>query len=183
MMEKMGIDERDGMILSWYMENPNISQNMIAKRLKLSQPSVNFRIQKLIKRGLLTFHAGMDFNNSKLFLMRVDFTAKSPSSILDKLKKCSFFVNGFIMSGKNNVSVFLVCEDLRKIDEIINSYIRTDSGVSDINTNIIVSTAKDFVFRINLEQEIHEKNCRELGTCEKCNILRPKPDVKLKILE
>lgn len=178
MIEKMGLDEKDAQIISWYMEDPNIPQSEIAKRMRLSQPSVNVRIQKLIKKGLLSFQVGMDFNKSKLFLMRVDFTAKNPNKVLKRLERCSFFVNGFIMSGKNNLSVFLVCEDLRKIDEIINTYIRSDPEISDINANVVVSSAKNFIFGINLEQELHSKFCNELESCEKCKLLK-KSDLKI----
>ena len=182
MLEKMGIDERDARIISWYADNPSISQSELAKKLKLSQPSVNARIQKLIKKGLLSITTGMKFSTSNLFMMRVDFTATSPEHILEKLRRCSFFVNGLVMSGKNNVSVFLVCDDLRKIDEIINAYIRADPSISDINANVVVSAAKDFVFSINLSQELHQRNCTKLHTCKDCQILN-KPRKGLRVLE
>lgn len=165
--EKLGIDNRDAKIISWYMENPFISQSEISKRLKLSQPSINVRIQKLIKRGILKFNVGMDFNSSNLFLCRVDFTSKDPHQTLQRLKECTFFVNGFIMSGKNNVSIFIVNTDLRKIDEIINERIRTDSDVSDINVNVVVSSSKDFIFSMNLHEST-PKICYQLNGCKDC---------------
>ncbi len=169
-LEKLGIDSRDAKIISWYTENPHISQNEISKRLKLSQPSVNVRIQKLIKKGILNFDVGMSFNESNLFLTRVDFTSKNPNETLEKLKGCSFFVNGFIMSGKNNVSIFLVNEDLKKIDEIINEYIRSDTNVSDINVNVVVSSSKDFLLKFNLDHELTPKACFELNKCKECEM-------------
>lgn len=181
MLDKIGVSEKDAKIISYYMDNPNIPQSEIAKKMKLSQPSINARVQKLMKKGLLNFHVGINFNKNKLFLMRVDFTAANPEAVLKKLERCSFFVNGFVMSGKNNLSVFLVCEDLRKIDEIINTYIRSDSGISDISTNIVVSTAKDFIFRINMQQELHK--CDQLSSCDSCDIMNPEPDVKIKDIE
>lgn len=171
LLEKLGIDSRDAKIISWYMENPHISQSEISKRLKLSQPSVNVRVQKLIKKGILKFNVGMDLRKSNLFACRVDFTSKTPNETLEKLKSCSFFVNGFIMSGKNNVSIFLVNEDLKKIDEIINEYIRSDPNISDINVNVIVYSAKDFLFRINMDHELTPKACFELNKCSECKKL------------
>jgi DNA-binding Lrp family transcriptional regulator len=166
--EKLGIDERDAKIITWYMENPHISQSEISKKLKLSQPSVNVRIQKLLKKGILNFEVGMSLNNSSLFLTRVDMTSKNPHETLERLRPCSFFVNGFIMSGKNNLSVFLINEDLKKIDEIINEYIRSDTSVSDINVNVVVSSAKDFLFKINLDHELTPRMCFELNKCKEC---------------
>ncbi|MFH1364328.1 MAG: Lrp/AsnC family transcriptional regulator [Candidatus Aenigmatarchaeota archaeon] len=175
--EKLGIDERDAKIISWYMEDPFISQSEISKRLKLSQPSINVRIQKLIKKGILKFNVGMDFNSSNLFLTRVDLTSKDPHATLEKLKACSFFVNGFIMSGKNNLSIFIVNEDLRKIDEIINEFIRSDHQVSDINVNVVVSSAKEFIFNMNLSHEATPKRCFQLNACKDCKMIldRNKP--------
>ncbi|MFH1978414.1 MAG: Lrp/AsnC family transcriptional regulator [Candidatus Aenigmatarchaeota archaeon] len=166
--DKLGIDEKDSKIISWYMEEPLISQSEISKRLKISQPSVNVRIQKLINRGILKFNVGIEFNKSNLFLTRVDLTSKDPHHTLENLKGCSFFVNGFIMSGKNNLSVFLVNENLKKIDEIINEYIRKDSQVSDINVNVVVSSAKDFVFGVNLNHAATPKMCLDVNSCKEC---------------
>jgi len=169
--EKLGIDERDAKIISWYMKDPFISQSEISKRLKLSQPSINVRIQKLIKKGILKFNVGMDFNSSNLFLARVDFTSKNPNETLESLKMCSFFVNGFIMSGKNNVSVFIINEDLRKIDEIINGHIRADPNVSDINVSVVVSSSRDFIFNISLSHEATPEACYRLNGCQDCQRL------------
>ena len=103
--KRLGLDDKDIKIVDWMMNETGISQGEIAKRLKLSQPSINLRIQKLMKRGIINSNVGMSFNRSNLFLTRVDLTSKDPNMFLEKLKSCSFFVNGFIMSGKNNVSI------------------------------------------------------------------------------
>ena len=94
--EKLGLDEKDIKILSYYMENPLISQSDVADNLKLSQPSVFVRIQKLKKKGFLNYNIGIDFNKTNLFMARVDLTAKDPHHLLNEIKKCPFFVNGFV---------------------------------------------------------------------------------------
>ena len=50
--ERLNLDERDLKIVSWFMEDPYISQIDIAKRLKLSQPSINNRINKLREKRI-----------------------------------------------------------------------------------------------------------------------------------
>ena len=75
------------------------------------------------------------------------------------------------MSGKNNVSMFLINEDLKKVDEIINEYIRSDPNVSDINVNVVVSSARDFLFKINLDHELTPRMCFELNKCKECKML------------
>ena len=48
--EKLDLDEKDITVVSLFMQNPHISQAEIASKLNISQPSVNFRVQKLRKK-------------------------------------------------------------------------------------------------------------------------------------
>jgi len=170
--EKLGVDNKDIKIISMFIDNPEVSQNEIAEKLQLSQPSINVRVQKLRKRGILNTDVGISFNKTSLFLSRVDFTANNANTILEELKKCPFFVNGFVMSGKNNVSIFLVNEDLRKIDEVINKHVRNNDQISDINVNMVVSTSHDFLFKLNLNKETDEKQkCDDPSSCKSCEFL------------
>ena len=59
--EKLGLDDRDNTILSLIQKNPNISQEEIAKKIKLSQPSVGARIKKLHQNGILQTVNGVNF--------------------------------------------------------------------------------------------------------------------------
>ena len=47
----MKIDQKDRIIISLFAENPNISQDEIAKKINLSQPSVAIRIKKLKEKS------------------------------------------------------------------------------------------------------------------------------------
>ena len=87
--ERLDLDDKDIKILSWFMEDPYISQLEIAKRLKLSQPSINIRIKKLKEKGVLNINTGINFNKTNLFLVRVDFTANKGGQILERIKNCS----------------------------------------------------------------------------------------------
>ena len=170
--EKLGLDDKDIKIISYYMENPMISQSEIAEKLKLSQPSVFVRIQKLKKKGLLDYKIGINFNKTKLFLCRVDLTARSPNSLLEDMKKCPFFVNGFVIAGENNVSLMFVHEDLKKIDQIINTHLRVLNSVTNIKINVIVSSLKDYIFQMDLTAENEEGvQCNVEGGCEHCKLI------------
>lgn len=167
MIEELNLDHRDIKILSWFMEDPHVSQSEIATRLKLSQPSVNFRIHKLKQRGMLNFQTGLSLNKTGLFMARIDFTAKNAPEVLKQIKQCEFFVNGFTMSGKRNVSVQLVNTDLKKIDEIVNLHIRSRDDINNIDVQVIVNAANDFLFSVNLDKEGHE-HCYKVGGCKDC---------------
>jgi len=173
MQQRLGLDDKDVKIISWFMRDPFISQNEIAEKLNLSQPSINARIQKLKTRGILYYDIGMSFNKTNLFLSRIDFTAKDPNYVLESLKKCTFFVNGFILSGKNNVSVFFINESLKKADEIINAHLRTNPDISDINVSFVVSAVNDFLFKMDLERTASEK-CQKPNSCMECQTPKKK---------
>jgi Lrp/AsnC family transcriptional regulator, leucine-responsive regulatory protein len=167
--EKLGMDAKDLKILSLFMKNPHVSQTELAEALSISQPSVNARVHKLRKRGILSGNVGIEFNKTDMYLARVDFTAPDADSVMEQLKQCSFFVNGFIMSGKNNASIFIVAHDLRKLDAIINQHLRSNMSVKDINMSVAVSAAKPFVCSIDLEKEQHEE-CMDTTSCADCKI-------------
>lgn len=166
--ERLNLDERDLKIVSWFMEDPYVSQMDIAKRLKLSQPSINIRINKLRERGVINTYTGLNFSKTNLFLVRVDFTANKGGDILREIEMCPFFVNGYVMSGKNNISIYLISDDLKKIDEIINFHIRSKGDVSDVSTNVVVSSVKDMILNLNLKCEINHEKHIKLGQCEYC---------------
>lgn len=179
--DKLGLDDKDVVIMSLFMGDPEISQAKIAKQLHISQPSINFRVQRLKKKGVLSFNVGTDFNKSNLFLARVDFTASDANEVLNRLSSCSFFVNGFIMAGKHNVSVFLVHEDLRKIEAIINDHLRSDNQISDINVNIVVSSKKDFLLKMDLSKEFSQERCKNINSCKACEDVEKFHHINLKL--
>ncbi len=170
--ESLNLDQKDMKIVSWVMKNPFISQTEIAEKLNLSQPSVNARLKKLKQSGVLHIDAGMNLKGSKLVLARIDFTAKNADSVFQRMKLCPYFVNGFAMAGKNNVSIFIVHEDLKKIDEIVTDNLRNDSDISDISINVVVDSVNDFLFKINLEKEIDDpKHCYKKNACNECDVM------------
>ncbi len=168
MFDKLNLDDKDMKILSFFMDNPFMSQSEIASKLNLSQPSINYRIQKLKEKGILNISAGVDFSKTGLVLARVDFTAKNSKKVFDALKNCAFFVHGFVLSGKNNVSVYFVNESLEKIEEIVADNLRSNQDVSDINVNVVVNSVNQFLFKLPLEPHKHQAKCFKPNACATC---------------
>tara|TARA_Y100000310_G_scaffold337253_2_gene423866 strand:- start:240 stop:791 length:552 start_codon:yes stop_codon:yes gene_type:complete len=168
--DNLGLDVKDTRILSLYAQNPHVSQAELGKALSISQPSVNARLQKLKDKGLLATIRGVDFKKTDMVMARVDFIASSAENILQHLKHCSFFVNGFMMSGRRNVSVFIVGHTLKKIETIINKHLRGHEDIDDIAMDVVVSAEKPFVCPIDLEKEAHE-SCQDPRSCEECELV------------
>jgi len=169
LQEKLGLNDKDVIILNTFMKNPEVSQSELAKVLKLSQPSVNARIQKLKQQGLLSDQYGIDTNKADMSLARVDCTASNAKELLDHLNQCSFFVNGFTLSGVHNVSIFMVAHSLKKIESIVDKHLRCNPNVKNIEMSVVVSATNPFICQIDLEKEQHE-SCQNPGSCDTCRL-------------
>lgn len=167
LQEKIGIDEKDALLLSTLMRDPDASQQVLAAKLQLSQPSVNARLRKLKDRGILVQTAGLDANAAGLSLARVDCTCTDTDKLLGMLAGCSFFVNGFVLSGKRNLSLLLLAEDLEKVEDIVNVYLRGSDTVSDVEVTVVVDSAKSFLCSVDLVNE-HGHPCNDRRGCATC---------------
>ena len=165
--EKLGLDDRDNIILSLIQKSPNISQDEIAKKVKLSQPSVGARIRKLQKQGILSVVNGVNFRIVDLHLAKVDVNATDTAAIINEFKDCAFFVNALITSGKHNLCLFFMATDLKRLEGIVNHHLRGNPKVKEIEMNIVISTAKDFILPLNIDYENKEQiSCDQ--DCKDC---------------
>jgi len=159
--EKLGLDDRDNTILSLVQKNPDISQEEIAKKIKLSQPSVGARIRKLQQKGILTSINGVNFRVVNLSLAKVDVNATDTAAIIKEFKDCPFFINALITSGRHNLCLLFTATDLKRLEGIVNYHLRGNPKVKDVELNIVISTAKDFILPLNIDYENKRQICCE----------------------
>ena len=165
--EKLGLDDRDNTILSLLQKDPKISQDEIAKKIKLSQPSVGARIRKLQQKGIVHNINGVNFRVVDLFLAKIDISATDTTAIIQEFKDCPFFVNALILSGKHNLCLFFTSTDLKRLEGIINHHLRGNPMVKDIEMNIVISASKDFVLPLNVDYDNQNQlNCDQ--HCKGC---------------
>jgi Lrp/AsnC family leucine-responsive transcriptional regulator len=88
MEKKLGIDERDKVIIDCLASNPHMSQVEIGKKIKLSQPSTGARIQKLKEKGLISVISGINFRKVDLYLAKVEVAATDTQNVLESFDKC-----------------------------------------------------------------------------------------------
>ncbi|MBI2129169.1 Lrp/AsnC family transcriptional regulator [Candidatus Woesearchaeota archaeon] len=151
--EQLGLDDRDNTILSLIQKNPDVSQDEIAKKIKLSQPSIGARIKKLRQKGILHSISGVNFRIVDLSLAKVDVNATDTTAIINEFKDCPFFINALITSGRHNLCLFFMATDLKRLEGIVNHHLRGNPKVKDIELNIVISTAKDLVLPLNIDYE------------------------------
>ncbi|MBD3164632.1 winged helix-turn-helix transcriptional regulator [Candidatus Woesearchaeota archaeon] len=158
--EKLGLDDRDNTILSLLQKNPHVPQEEIAKKVKLSQPSVGARIRKLHEKGVLYSVNGVNFRTVNLSLAKVDVNATNTTAIIKEFKDCPFFINALITSGKYNLCLFFTATDLKRLEGIVNCHLRGNPKVKEIELNIVITSAKDLVLPMNIDYENkNQVNC------------------------
>lgn len=162
------IDEVDKRILSLLAENSELSQSEIARFLKISQPAVATRLRKLEDKGIITHQIGVNLKKTKLGFAKIDVSTKNSGSVLRLFERCPLFLNGFITSGKRNLCLFLVSEDLASLDACMDCHIRSNPNISDVEFSVVLSSARDFVSPLKMISEKTEVSpCS--GRCDKCS--------------
>ena len=147
------LDEKDRKILTLLSENPEMSQSEIAERVGLSQPSVGARIKRLKQEGAISSFVGMNLKKTGLYLAKVDVTTKNTNELVQKFTCCPFFLNGFIVTGKDNLSLFFVSEDISTLEALVDNHIRKDPDVVDADFGIVIAPLRDFIMPVKARIE------------------------------
>lgn len=142
------IDAVDRKIILLLSQNPELSQVNLAKQLKISQPGVSARINKLKERGILAHLIGVDVKKAQLFLAKIDIVTTNVEHILDFLSKCPLYLNGFLISGKYNLTVLLVGENIRSIMSCVDSHLRSNTIIKEMEFNLVVTPVQEFIVPI-----------------------------------
>jgi DNA-binding Lrp family transcriptional regulator len=171
----MKIDAKDRKIVSMFADDPGVSQEEIAKAIKLSQPSVAVRIRKLREGGALETQTGINPLKVGLYLAKVDISSTNPSEILDAFRECPYFANGFTVSGKHNLCMMFFSESVATLEAIVNGHIRSNGSVTDVDFNIVVTAIKPFIVPTVLSPERSENPpCGLLRQCRSCQSFKEK---------
>lgn len=167
-MDSIGLDDKDRKIAALFETNPDISQIEIAEQVGLSQPTVGARINKLKQSGVISDLVGMNLMKVGLKLAKVDVTTKNSIEIVNKFKQCPYFANGLVVSGKENLCLFFIAEDISTIEAIVDKHIRSNPSVMDVDLGIVITTVSDLVLPVKLDSKKDELTPCGLD-CSKCD--------------
>jgi Lrp/AsnC family transcriptional regulator, leucine-responsive regulatory protein len=140
-----------------FEKNPDVSQVEIAEQVGLSQPTVGARIGKLKQSGVISTVAGMNLMKVGLKLAKVDITTKNSIEVLNQFKACPCFLNGFVVSGRENLCLFFISEDISTVEAVIDKHIRSNPSVMNVDLSIVITTVSDLVLPVKLNVEKKEK--------------------------
>ncbi|RJS71631.1 MAG: Lrp/AsnC family transcriptional regulator [Candidatus Syntrophoarchaeum sp. WYZ-LMO15] len=172
-LKEFKIDSKDREIITLLIENPEISQKEIAERINLTQPSVAMRLKKLKEMGAIERCCGINPPKLGLHLARVDVVSKDTEGLIKRFRDCPYFLNGFVLSGKKNVCLLFVGEDIPTLEAIVNEHIRPLDEVESVEFNIVISTAKKLIapVRMHIEQ-VEKPPCGIEIECRNCPIFK-----------
>ena len=169
MKDLVKLDGTDRKIVSLLVENPDISQSAIARQLKMSQPAIYARMKRLRNNGIIARVVGINLKNTRFYIAKVEMTAKDPWKVLDFFKNCPTYLNGLITSGRHNLCLFFVSEKLQAIESCINHHMRRNPNVVDVEFNVVITPAKDWVVPVKLWNEKKDKSpCGKRCTEQPC---------------
>jgi Lrp/AsnC family leucine-responsive transcriptional regulator len=157
-----GIDDVDKKILHLLSQNPEVSQVDIAERLGISQPAVSARIHKLKETGVLAYLVGADVKKAQLFLAKIDVGTANTEHVLDLLNKCPLYLNSFLTSGRYNLTILLIGENIRSIMSCVDSCLRPDPIIKEMEFNLFITPIRDFI--VPIKPILDKKN---ITPCEK----------------
>lgn len=162
------LDDKDKVILEVLEKSPEISQNEIAKKIGLSQPSVGARIKKMKQMGIINYIYGVNMKEPGLYIIKVDVKCRQPREILKLFEGCPFFLNGFIIAGNRNLTLMFIGEDLSTLEAIVDQHIRPSSDVHDIDVGIMVRAERDTVVPMKIRVEHADRpSCNSI--CDQCD--------------
>jgi len=144
------LDDRDRKIITLLHDNQDISQEEIAKIVHLSQPSVAMRVKKMKEKGIIDQIVGVNLNKVGIYVAIVMVRTANTTKILNLFRDCPFFLNGFVISGRENLMLLFAGEDLASLESMIDERLRPDEDVQSADFNIVISSIKDFIMPIKM---------------------------------
>ena len=166
-------DDKDKIIITMLSEDPIVSQDEMAERAGLSQPSVAARVKKLREAGALDTLVGINPFRLSLQVAKVDVTTTNPSKVLTLFNECPYFLNGMIVSGKSNLTLFFAAERISTLEAIVDNHLRNLPDVTDVDFNMVIFPAKKMVMPVKLSWGKKEKCSHQVrGACKSCEARR-----------
>lgn len=139
----MKLDDVDLEILKILHEDARTPIFDVAKKLKVSRPTVKTRIDKMLKAGVIKrFTAIVDrdaiLENTTLLIR---LKAQDLESVLDALKKMEAISEVYRVTGEKNIVCKAIVQGRGEVKDVLDKISRLE--VSDLESQLVLSTAKE----------------------------------------
>jgi len=136
------MDEIDKKIIEILKNNSRISNTEIAKKLNLTEGAIRFRMNKLIKKGIIkkfTIEVKDSSQKALVFIYTTkEFNFKDFLDFLNKEHIKERILNLFEVSGEFDLVLVLKFESMKELNEDIDK-IRNFKGVEKTITNVVLN--------------------------------------------
>lgn len=161
------LDDIDKRIITLIQKRPEVSQSKIGKLVNLSQPAVSARIAKLKKNGILSYRAGIDARKAGFQVLEIEAVALGTKEVLSTFRDCPYFLGSMVLSGKNNLCLFFLCEDSSTIESLVTRHLRGNPQIKSLDMCTVLGSTFDIFYSMSVSKSPTKQNpCG--ATCEGC---------------
>ncbi len=164
------LDQKDKVIISMYSKDKDVSQEVVAKEVGISQPSVAVRVRKLKESGALDSLIGINPFKMGMYVAKVDIVSNDPSQLIDMIQACPYFAHGFTVSGRHNLCLFFISEDIARLESMVNCHVRPHPSVTEVDFNIVISSENAFILPVEMvRHSLSDPPCNVAEVCDECS--------------
>ncbi|MEM1945370.1 MAG: Lrp/AsnC family transcriptional regulator [Nitrososphaerota archaeon] len=141
----MELDDLDRRIIQILYEDGRATYAEIGRKLKVSENTIRFRVERLMKSGVIRRVAALvdpravGLNNSAAVMLRID--PQHLESALKTLADMRDVYNIYQLSGDYDAIAVIMCRDLQHLQKLVTDIKKID-GVADVNTLITLRVVK-----------------------------------------
>jgi len=154
--EKIKIDKTDRIIINMLVENSRLTNLEIGKKLGISHDKVRYRIDKLVKSGVI---AGFTINVHPIklglpiwgdIIVSVwNLNEKRYKEWIDYLKNHPYVVAVWNLSGKYEWFIEIYTTDLQKFNEITNEMkMKFSDIIKDMESAFVLNEIKTYKYPV-----------------------------------
>jgi hypothetical protein len=96
---------------------------------------------------------GTDVKKAQLFLAKVDVSTDNVEQVLKFLDTCPLYLNSFLTSGRHNMIIFLIGENIRSVMSCVDSRLRQNLPVKNMEFDLIVTPIRPMIVQIKPNME------------------------------
>jgi len=164
------MDGPDRHLLSHLMEDGTRAQKDLAAFVGLSQPSVAARLKRLREAGVMVDRSSINAVKFNVIVVRIDINSLDPGLLAGQLGGCPRVIQLFRRSGEYNITMYLVLEDISKVEAFVNCHMRYNDTVTRYGHSIIKSSSSMISLPIRLRCERGSSpRCGMNIACNECS--------------
>jgi Lrp/AsnC family transcriptional regulator, leucine-responsive regulatory protein len=142
----LNLDANDRAILEVLMKDGRASLREIAARTDLTAPTVSLHLSRMQRSGLIRgFSPVLDpvASHHISAFVKLEVPAQRTDKVAESLSKFEQITGVFVTTGKENVTVRVVADDVESLQEFVNKELSRQADVEVVSSDIVTRALKD----------------------------------------